>query len=274
MLLLGFPNSRASCRGSRRGALLTCLLFMVARIPVEAAGEGSSAPYPYPHETSPGNQASAGSRTLSEASDCGHQDEHVDLLGCCATNENRTLVSCNGCDFTGKELAFTGELIHGIATHAFLDAPGIENLTILNVHGASLQDGIETEAFLGLKNLRELSFIMAGLQILRKLPPGAFRGLERLQRLEIAANRITEIPPGAFETLSSLKELDLRGNSLTNASIASGAFQGLHSLHVLKLDNNEIEDVPVHALRTVTTLVELYVNAKEIQQLGSIVLPG
>eukprot|EP01138_Halocafeteria_seosinensis_P008954 gb/GECG01009152.1/.p1 GENE.gb/GECG01009152.1/~~gb/GECG01009152.1/.p1 ORF type:complete len:115 (+),score=11.47 gb/GECG01009152.1/:1-345(+) len=91
---------------------------------------------------------------------------------------------------------------------------------------------------------------------------------------EIAANRITEIPPGAFETLSSLKELDLRGNSLTNASIASGAFQGLHSLHVLKLDNNEIEDVPVHALRTVTTLVELYVNAKEIQQLGSIVLPG
>lgn len=99
---------------------------------------------------------------------------------------------------------------------------------------------------------------------IRKLQPGAFNGLERLELLDLRENRLTGLPPGVFDGLENLRVLNLSwqepsldrygrylgvdrasvvrsvlGRGLTE--LPSGVFESLTNLEVLELWGNDGE---------------------------------
>lgn len=85
------------------------------------------------------------------------------------------------------------------------------------------------------RNLQELIIRNCGL---RTITPGAFRGLDSLERLTIQGNPLTSIEVDWFN-IERLERLDLRGNSIRY--IAPGAFRHLHRLVYLNLEGNDLQ---------------------------------
>ncbi|XP_012531721.1 slit homolog 2 protein [Monomorium pharaonis] len=87
----------------------------------------------------------------------------------------------------------------------------------------------------GFRNLQELIIRNCGL---RTITPGAFRGLDSLERLTIQDNPLTSVEADWFD-IERLERLDLRGNSIRY--IAPGAFSKLHKLVYLNLEGNDLQ---------------------------------
>ena len=74
---------------------------------------------------------------------------------------------------------------------------------------------------------------------IKKLPTGAFDGLENLRGyLELSSLNISAIEPGAFRAGRRVGSLSLRNNHLT--TLPSGVFDGLRSLRLLFMDDNNM----------------------------------
>lgn len=88
-----------------------------------------------------------------------------------------------------------------------------------------------------LYNFRKLQELIIRNSDLRTIEPGAFRGLDSLERLTIQDNPLTSIEAEWFN-IEHLERLDLRGNSIRY--IAPGAFHYLHKLVYLNLEGNDL----------------------------------
>ena len=124
----------------------------------------------------------------------------------------------------------------------------------------SLRPGVFAE----MSNLRRLDLY---LNQLTELPSGVFRGLLRLEHVDLGGNKLnlgpdifandlanldylslyenqlTELPSGVFTGLSNLGRLDLSGNWLTGLS--SGALVGLRRVRALWLQGNRGSPIPL-----------------------------
>ena len=92
-------------------------------------------------------------------------------------------------------------------------------------------------------------------------------GLQSLENLYFANNKISSIPDGAFESLVSVEHLDLSRNSIT--TVRSGMWTGLHLLQFLNLIHNKISNIPEHGFGGLTALDELALNTNELNTLAS-----
>ena len=66
--------------------------------------------------------------------------------------------------------------------------------------------------------------------------PGAFENMDRLKRLDLGRNQLTELKASTFRGLRRLSELKLHANNINE--VATGAFLGLHDLKDLDLSDN------------------------------------
>lgn len=89
-----------------------------------------------------------------------------------------------------------------------------------------------------LYNFRRLQELIIRNCGLRTITPGAFRGLDSLERLTIQGNPLTSIEAEWFN-IERLERLDLRGNSIRY--IAPGAFHHLRRLVYLNLEGNDLQ---------------------------------
>jgi Leucine-rich repeat (LRR) protein len=115
-------------------------------------------------------------------------------------------------------------------------------LSLLNLRDnnlAQLQDG----DFAYLNNLTDLDL---GQNLLATLTR-AFRGLNRLKKLNLTRNYIDHIANDAFRGLHSIQEIDLSRNRLTR--LRAGMFHSIKgNLTLLDLSGNKIESVDKLAL--------------------------
>ena len=68
------------------------------------------------------------------------------------------------------------------------------------------------------------------------LPPGAFRALSGLQRLDLSGNRLRALPGDAVAGLGELRSLRLDGNLIE--TLPAGLFEGVSGLRELQLQGN------------------------------------
>lgn len=78
---------------------------------------------------------------------------------------------------------------------------------------------------------------------LRKLQPGAFNGLERLELLDLSANGLTELPPGVFDGLENLRVLDLSFQHIGGDLAWGKARKELDPLTKLELPHDVFENL-------------------------------
>jgi hypothetical protein len=57
---------------------------------------------------------------------------------------------------------------------------------------------------------------------IRGIIPGAFRGLSRLETLDVSQNNVSAMPVGAFDGLGRLTSLDLSANAIDMAGVFDG----------------------------------------------------
>ena len=91
-------------------------------------------------------------------------------------------------------------------------------------------------------HLEEITRLSLFNQRIKKIQPGDFAGLTKLESLSLAGNRLSAIPAGVFSELSALTNLDLSQNEFTNLS--TDAFSGLSSLEGLYLGYNRLSSLP------------------------------
>ncbi len=97
-------------------------------------------------------------------------------------------------------------------------------------------------------------------------------GLNKLQKLDLSANRITKLNKNVFESLSSLTSLDLRANRIKR--INEGTFRGLTNLKEINLCNNWIESIEQRAFLDLKSLVRLDLSSNAITSICGDVFTG
>ena len=91
-----------------------------------------------------------------------------------------------------------------------------------------------------------------------------FRGLNRLQNLQLADCGITDITEGAFADLSSLKHLNISFNNLTSIPLALG---DLHFLLTLDMEGNQISTLSPDSLEGLYQLQGLNLKGNRLHQI-------
>lgn len=87
-------------------------------------------------------------------------------------------------------------------------------------------------------------------------------GLEKLEKLSLAYNKISYISGQAIEKMSNLRHLDLSSNSLSTFDF--DMLKSMKSLEILALDNNSLDSVPV---TTSLNITQLSLNRNNIRYL-------
>ena len=87
----------------------------------------------------------------------------------------------------------------------------------------------------GLTGLKELSFLLLGLQ---HISPGSFADLQSLERLELGSNSLTALNVDTFVGLTSLQSLSIGQNELTTLEV--GLFRSVKNLTEIKCNDNSI----------------------------------
>lgn len=117
----------------------------------------------------------------------------------------------------------------------------------------------------GRDKLLELTEINLKSNGIRHIDSNTFKGLSRLEILDLSRNEITNLNVNLFESLSSLKELRLYRNKLKR--IDGNTFKNLSSLQRLSLSNNEIEEIDTNAFECVSSLRVLRLNGNRLKQI-------
>lgn len=99
---------------------------------------------------------------------------------------------------------------------------------------------LENDVFSHLNSLRKLT--MNDCNIF-KLMEHSFRGLSKLEVLEVARNELEITSYKALRSLTSLKSLDLESNEFHE--ISGNSFQNLHQLTELRLGDNDLTQIDV-----------------------------
>ena len=89
----------------------------------------------------------------------------------------------------------------------------------------------------------------------------------KLEKLELAHNKIFQIPDNVFDPLENLKSLALYDNKIVN--ISNKAFSLLHKLENLYLGNNKICTIAENAFDSLESLKNLELQGNKIAHISS-----
>lgn len=127
----------------------------------------------------------------------------------------------------------TGNIIKRLLPNVFVHLSQCRELVMRRNSMTTIEPG----AFNGLGQLLSLELHQNHLSFVRQTRrPSIWIGLDKLEKLDLGFNKISEISSGAFQGLKALKLLWLSENSITD--LEKEAFSGLDSLRNLKLDKN------------------------------------
>ena len=205
----------------------------------------------------------------------------VDGLQFINFNYNRLMKSPGHLPHTLKEIQMLGNNIDSLTEHIFPRLPSLRKLsveagrihqdafsTVNNVEELTVRTcEIHSHAFRGLSKVTE--FIMnrhcrSQRQQNLRLSSYSFTGLDRVTKIELKSNRITEIPSYAFSGLSELKYLNLNLNYYIK-DFPETALDGCVSLEKLILSGNRLEAVPKGLPQS---LIELYLDNNQIKSVN------
>ncbi|CAJ0578903.1 unnamed protein product, partial [Mesorhabditis spiculigera] len=96
----------------------------------------------------------------------------------------------------------------------------------------------------------------------KNIGPALFKGLERLQALDLSGNKLMSIKAGDFEALGDLRELHLNDNIIKE--IEDGSFSALSSLRTLSLQGNQLSTITRDTFKGLDNLEYLYLNHNQI----------
>ncbi|KAH8371819.1 hypothetical protein KR093_008984 [Drosophila rubida] len=144
-------------------------------------------------------------------------------------------------------------------------APGIfgelAELLLLDLASNELNSQwINVETFVGLQRLQQLDL---SANKLSRLEAHMFRPLASLQVLRLEENYIDQLPGGIFADLGNLHTLILSHNRIT--VLEQRTLLGLHSLQVLSLDYNRLAQLDARALANCSQLQDLHLNDNKLQ---------
>jgi len=142
--------------------------------------------------------------------------------------------------------------------YPILDLPGttfqnssIKKIKLLNINIKSLPDDL----LKGCLNLTEVT--IQGTTTIKKLTDGFFKQNPKLEKIDLANNKISELDGNVFKGLSMLKILRLKMNNLS--SFGPELLTGLRSLHTLHISNNNIKYISDNIFET-TPIKELDIS--------------
>ncbi|XP_072542492.1 uncharacterized protein [Salminus brasiliensis] len=144
--------------------------------------------------------------------------------------------------------------------------------------------------------LKSLEILLSEEVLIKSLAKNSFKGLQRLQRLNLSGNMLSSFSDRIFSPLSSLTELVLDGNLLTElrepdlkdlgnlkvlslshnrlSRIHPSAFKGLRKLEVLKLKGNHISEIKKATFQYCRELRDIDLSDNAISALDDFTFSG
>lgn len=207
------------------------------------------------------------------------------------TRQNIQQLKLDSFCFTGlgllRELKLPSNSINFIGSRTFTS---LINLNTLDLNSNKI-NFIDDDAFYGLEKLKNLYLFsnklnsllfldhLTGLTVLKlsfnligELASGVFGRLSRLERLELAENRIDQVENRAFSTLANLKMLNLSSNKSIN--LAQDTFVDLNNLEELDLSYCAIKTMNHVNLDRLNNLKKIHLQSNEIDSLASDLFRG
>ncbi|XP_013788059.1 chaoptin-like [Limulus polyphemus] len=118
---------------------------------------------------------------------------------------------------------------------------GLPQLRVLDLSANHLRD-LNSDIFRGLDKLEELNL---GQNELFTIPASSLQGLLALKTIFLQENGIKQLPQRSFPNLPTMKLLNLTGNDISY--IQDGAFVTLSGLETLLLSSNRLDSLPSEA---------------------------
>lgn len=140
---------------------------------------------------------------------------------------------------------------------------GLPKLRYLQINSPALLE-LAPRNFRDLANLEQ--FHVFGSPRLIRLEAGLFRGLLRLELMNITDCGIHWVHPRALIDLPELKEISLVGNSIVDAGMIGRACMDLPSLSLIRLDRNRINRLGEGAFTDLSVLSRLYLSRNYITE--------
>lgn len=196
---------------------------------------------------------------LDKSSGLSDHLEHLDLSRNAFTSINPQVL---GCLRNVKKFILDNNPIKTLVSHAFVEMPQLETLSLNLLHGLEYMQGSvfasKTLKYLRLQrsfhfdhkgtyephsvfykipnlNVLDISnnFLPYGIRLVRM-----FSHLKKLKKLIMSKTRLIRIPYGFLQTMPSLEVLNLEGNKISEWK--SGTFVGVNHLNKMYLSGNEI----------------------------------
>ncbi|XP_068982424.1 uncharacterized protein [Bombus flavifrons] len=146
-----------------------------------------------------------------------------------------------------------------IESRTFLSINMFSTLTHLDLSANSIYQF----SFGQMENLLSLTLDRNKIENLESSMGINLAGLEKLEKLSLAYNKISHINSSAIETMSNLRYLNLSGNSLSIFNF--DMLKSVKSLDVLVLDSNSLDNVLITAP---VNLTQLSLNRNDIRYLA------
>lgn len=98
---------------------------------------------------------------------------------------------------------------------------------------------------------------------LKRMSVDSFRSCNKMEKIQLGENSLTEIPDHSFRYCSQLKNLKLQNNRLT--VLSDTAFTGLNNLNYLDLTSNNLTSIDKRTFKQMSNLMELKLSYNQIE---------